>query len=110
DAKQAGLELPQGFKFASDPPANGLPPPRAPVTVIDSSTGPDQLFFYYADPTTQAKVMPPFGPLGSPPSIVVDQAAGFAVTDLVVLSTVSTATNPLGGADIAVYDACVLRI
>jgi prepilin-type N-terminal cleavage/methylation domain-containing protein len=84
DAKQAGLELPQGFKYAADPnaPSSTAPAPRSPVTVTDSSTGPDQLFFYYADPTMQSRVV----------------------------ANVATAANPAGGADIATYNACVLRI
>jgi prepilin-type N-terminal cleavage/methylation domain-containing protein len=110
DAKQAGLEMPQGFKFAVD---GTNPLPRSPVKVIDSSTGPDILHFYYADPSIQAKVTAG-GAWSATPSIVVDSTEGFADDDLVVLSTVTTSlsatTLDMPGADIAAYDACVLKI
>src|SRR5262249_17175080 len=51
DAKQAGLALPQGFKFA-----NTNTQTHAAVSVINNSNGPDQIYFYYADTTVQAAV------------------------------------------------------
>jgi prepilin-type N-terminal cleavage/methylation domain-containing protein len=104
DAKQAGLELSQGFKYAAD---GALPTPRYPVQVSDSSTGPDQIAFFYADPTTQAAVIG-----GTMPTADVDQTIGFAVGDLVVMSRVATTTagvNPVD-ANLATYDACVLKL
>src|SRR5262249_39163648 len=61
--------------------------------------------------TIQAKVVTG-GAWGAPPTITVDSTTGFAVGDVVVLSTVSTASNPVGSgtADIATFDACALRI
>jgi len=108
DAKQAGLELSQGFRYAADV---GTPPvARLPVRVIDNLTGmgPDQIFFYYADPTTQAAVTA--GPM---PTISVDATTGFAVGDLVVVSRVDTNTsgiNPGVDANLATYEACVLKV
>ena len=106
DAKQAGLGLSQGFRYASD---GAAPNPRKPVAVIDSSTGPDQLFFYYADPTTQAAVT---GGSLLTATVNVDATTGFAVGDLVVLSKVDTTTSGINGGDanIATYESCVLRI
>jgi prepilin-type N-terminal cleavage/methylation domain-containing protein len=112
DAKQAGLGMPQGFRTAMTGAA-----PQAPVQVTNSSTAPDQVALFYADPSSQALVsastlavdgrivvVDPIPPL--PPN------SPFVVGDLVVLTTSSTAASPLGGTnpDIATYDACVLKI
>ena len=105
DAKQAGLELSQGFRYAGDP---GVPPtPRLPVRVTDSDVGPDIIGFYYADPTVQAAVIG-----GAFPTVTVDQAIGFAADDLVVLSSVATTETGVnsGEANIATYEACLLRL
>jgi prepilin-type N-terminal cleavage/methylation domain-containing protein len=106
DAKQAGLALSQGFRFAND---GAAPTPRMPVRVIDSSTGPDQIYFYYADQTIQAAVTG--GSLGTA-TVEVDSTAGFAVGNLVVLSKVDTITPGIDGGDanIATYESCVLKI
>jgi prepilin-type N-terminal cleavage/methylation domain-containing protein len=110
DAKQAGLEMPQGFKFAAD----SLSKRRSPLRIVDSSTGPDMLFFYYADPSTQARVTTAVASWLPTPVITVDSTDGFADDDYVVLSTISGSIPTTGvdtpGADVATYDACVLRI
>jgi prepilin-type N-terminal cleavage/methylation domain-containing protein len=105
DAKQAGLELSQGFRYAGDA---GTPTvPRSAVRVTDSAVGPDTIGFYYADPTIQAAVTG-----GAFPTVSLDQATGFALGDLVVLSKVDTTTTGInaGEANIATYEACLLRI
>jgi prepilin-type N-terminal cleavage/methylation domain-containing protein len=108
DAKQAGLEMPQGFKIASSPGTI-----IQPIGVTDNNAGPDQIRFFYADPTTQGAVV---GSTGWPatPQLTVDSAAGFLVSDLVVLSTVDVSTpapiNPGVEANVATYDVCVLQI
>jgi prepilin-type N-terminal cleavage/methylation domain-containing protein len=109
DAKQVGLEMPQGFKIAPSPGTA-----IAPLGVIDNSNGngPDQLRLCYADPTTQAAVV---GAPGWPGSgqLQVDSASGFLVGDLVVLSTVDASTpSPVNAAEanVATYDVCVLQI
>jgi prepilin-type N-terminal cleavage/methylation domain-containing protein len=104
DAKQAGLALSQGFRFAND---GAAPNPRMPVRVVDSSTGPDEIYFYYADPTIQAAVTG-----GTFPTVNVDSTVGFAVGNLVVLSKVDTTTAGINGGDanIATYESCVLKI
>jgi prepilin-type N-terminal cleavage/methylation domain-containing protein len=107
DAKQAGLEMPQGFKIASQPGVT-----IQPIGITDDSAGPDQIRFFYADPTTQAAVVGLSGWPGSA-QLSVDSASGFAVGDLVVLSTVDASTvspvNP-AEANVATYDVCVLQI
>jgi prepilin-type N-terminal cleavage/methylation domain-containing protein len=104
DAKQAGLAVPQGFMFAGD---TRLHPP---VSVINSSVGPDQIAFFYADPSVQAVVQAPFA---WGPTFTVDDASGFAVNDLVVVTTADMTTlglNPATDGNIAKYAACVLKV
>jgi prepilin-type N-terminal cleavage/methylation domain-containing protein len=111
DAQQAGLGMPQGFKTEIP----GRPAVESPVQVTNSSTAPDQVAFFYADTSLQALVsastlsanatITVADPLVPPP-------LGFTLGMPVVLTTASTAVNPLAGInpDIATYDACVLRI
>jgi prepilin-type N-terminal cleavage/methylation domain-containing protein len=110
DAKQAGLGMPQGFKI----PKTGTTPQPA-VQVINSSTGPDQVALFYIDPSAQALVNSDSAALKAGKVTVADvitKTSPFAVGDVVVLTTSSTAANPLPGTnpDIATYDACVLRV
>jgi prepilin-type N-terminal cleavage/methylation domain-containing protein len=112
DAKQAGLGMSQGFSIAPDGLCPSPPNPckwHSPVSVINSSTGPDELIFAYADPNTQAMVTG-----GTWTSVTVDNIGTFAQNDIVVVSTnTGTFPNPLNpgvDADIAKFDACVLQI
>jgi len=113
DARQAGLAVSQGFKIARDGAGTTM---RSPIRIVNSSTGPDEIAFYYADPSAQAAVTanvpPPINSVNKLTSITVDSATGFAAGDLVVLSTPSTFANPLSGTDapIVQFDACVLQI
>jgi prepilin-type N-terminal cleavage/methylation domain-containing protein len=108
DAKQAGLGMPQGFKTA----ITGGGTLQSPVQITNNNAGPDQIALFYADTSTQALVstVP-----NTTTIITVDPPAGFAPPMLVVLTTASTAANPLSTPitplpDIATYDACVLKI
>jgi prepilin-type N-terminal cleavage/methylation domain-containing protein len=105
DAKQAGLAMPQGF---TSMPTGGAGTVMSPVQVIDSATGPDQIAFFYADPTTQAVVTA----ASVWPSLSVDQVTGFAAGDLIVLSTVDTTqTSPFAGEpNITKYTTCAMRL
>ncbi len=107
DARQAGLAMSQGFTIAGDALRH------SPVRVVNSATGPDEVGFYYADPTVQALVVTGTS-LPTATALVVDDATGFAAGDLVVLSTPDTTTvaNPLSAADanIAQFTACVVKI
>jgi len=111
DAKQAGLAMSQGFKIASDAGPGTM---HSPIRILNSSTGPDQIAFFYADPANQAVVAAVVGTWTSTPTVTVDSAAAFLAGDLVVLSAVDlTMTNPINppaDANIAKYDACVLQI
>lgn len=108
DARHAGLGLAQGFTIARDLGANR----HAPVRVLNDAAGPDEVAFYYADPTAEAVVMA--APVPTSTALTVDDAAGFAVGDVVVLSTPDTISqpNPLSPDDatIAVFAACVVQI
>jgi prepilin-type N-terminal cleavage/methylation domain-containing protein len=112
DAKQAGLEVSQGFKIASDG-AVGAGTIHQPIHVTDSATGPDQIAFFYADTTTQALVT---GVVAWPGTITVDQPVGFLPGSLVVLVNVDVSgaapitTATPGDPVIAKYTACVVQI
>lgn len=107
DAKQAGLQMAQGFKIFSDGPGVLHPP----VNILNnpSGTGPDQIAFFYADTTTQAVVTG-----GVLPNLTVDLPASFAANDLVVMVRVDSTVGQAGvgpnDALIATYDACVLQV
>jgi hypothetical protein len=107
DAKQAGFAISQGFKIAND---TGWV--HSPVVVTDSSTGPDQLAFYYADPTIQAAVTSSTSWASS--QITVDDASAFSAGLLVVMSTpdLTTKPNPISANDakLAYFDACILKV
>jgi hypothetical protein len=112
DAKQAGLEMAQGFKIFNEP-AGKL---HSPVTITNSSTGPDQIAFFYADTSIQAVVTTGGSfPGGNSLDLVnVDPVGGFLPDDLVVL----VKPDAIGGGSgigpndalIANYDACVLQV
>lgn len=110
DAKQAGFGMPQGFKLGKTGTA-----PQSPVQVLNSSSGPDQIALFYIDPSAQALVTSNLATLAAGTVNVADAitlTSPFQIGDVVVLTTSSTATNPLPGTnpDIATYDACVLRV
>jgi prepilin-type N-terminal cleavage/methylation domain-containing protein len=109
DAKQAGFAMSQGFTIAG----TGSGTLYSPVQIRNSSTGPDQIAFFYADATTQAVVTDATG--WPSPTVTVDSTVGFAAGDLVVMSTadVGTQTNPINpdvDAKLATFDACILQI
>ncbi|HEU4726827.1 MAG TPA: prepilin-type N-terminal cleavage/methylation domain-containing protein [Kofleriaceae bacterium] len=107
DAKQAGLEVAQGFKFAAD----GANIVRSPVRIFNATGGPDRIALFYADTTVQAKVT---DTAGWPPVLTVDTPSVFSPGDLVVAVNVDTTVGAQRGTDtdpiIARYDACVLKI
>ncbi|HEX8109104.1 MAG TPA: prepilin-type N-terminal cleavage/methylation domain-containing protein [Kofleriaceae bacterium] len=109
DAKQAGFGMPQGFKTAVPLLTN----PQSPVQVTNNSNnaGPDQIAFFYADTSTQAVLTQP-SPVTLTGAVSFDDVSAFSALMLVVLTTASTASNPLSATspDIATYDACVLRL
>jgi prepilin-type N-terminal cleavage/methylation domain-containing protein len=104
DAKQAGLQMPQGFWLAPD--HNNR---NSPLQVIDQANTliPDEIRFVYADLGTQAMILN-----GTWSQVNLDANPGFVTGDLVVVST-ANGTQPglnVGDADIAMFDACVLQI
>jgi len=110
DARQAGFAMPQGFRYAGDPNM------QSPVQITNSNTGPDRVAFFYADASVQAVVTAVVGSWAATPTptVTVDDTAGFAPGDLVVLSTADPKLpNPIDPANDAMlvsYDACILRI
>jgi prepilin-type N-terminal cleavage/methylation domain-containing protein len=106
DAKQAGLALPQGFTVAAQPGVI-----QSPVQVVNSSTGPDRIAFFYADTSAQAKVVGTVVNWTNDPEIEVDTTAGFAVGDLVAIVMDYVPGQLInGGIYIAKFTTCVVRI
>lgn len=109
DAKHAGLAMEQGFRIAND----GTVVLRSPVVVINSSTGPDAVGFYYADFDRQAMVTKNVA-AGELSGVLIDDNPGFVPGELVVLSTATpmTIANPISDADakLTTYEACVLQV
>lgn len=110
DARQAGYAIAQGFRISSD--GSGVSAVKhSPIVVVSSSTGPDEVGFYYGDASAQAVVTSS----GTVTSLTVDDGSDFAANDLVVLSTadMATATNPVApttDAKLTTFDACVVQI
>jgi prepilin-type N-terminal cleavage/methylation domain-containing protein len=108
DAKQAGLQMPQGFRLSKEPTVA-----QSPLQIVNGAAGagPDRIAFFYADPTTQAKVTTAVGSWPATPTVLVDSSTGFAAGDVVVMATPSTALSGSGGgADIMTYNTCVVEI
>jgi prepilin-type N-terminal cleavage/methylation domain-containing protein len=106
DAKQAGLAMSDGFGIASDTLLH------SPVQITNSSTGPDQIAFFYADPNVQAAVVS--GATANSATFVnVDSSVGFATGMLVVVATPNlnayTGTTT-GDATITGFTSCVLQV
>jgi hypothetical protein len=81
---------------------------RSPVMVVNATTAPDQIAFFYADTSTQAVVVG-----GTLPTLQVDSAAGFTAGTRVVLTTGSTMQSPGHPATdpyVASYQACIVEI
>ena len=105
DAKQAGLEMAQGFKLGGEASA----PIHQPVLWTDSAIGPDSINFYYADLSLQAVVT---GVVGL--AVTVDANPGFVAGSLISLVNVDTSGSAITslGSDptIAKFDACVTKV
>jgi prepilin-type N-terminal cleavage/methylation domain-containing protein len=108
DAKQAGMQMSNGFTVAFDYNA-GAVVRRSPVRVVNNASGPDEVGFYYASPEKQALVTVS----GIPTTLTVD-AHTFVDDELVVLSTPDTTTlvNPVVATDakLTTFNACVLQV
>jgi hypothetical protein len=107
DAKQSGFAMSQGFKLPGD--VGFL---HSPVVVTNNSTGPDQVGFYYGDPSIQAAVTLTTSWASS--QVTVDDGSVFSPNLLVVMSTpdVTTNANPISASEakLAFFDACVLQV
>jgi prepilin-type N-terminal cleavage/methylation domain-containing protein len=109
DAKQAGFGMPQGFRFAAD--AGTPPTQRWPVRIYDNATGkgPDQIAFFYGDPSAQAVVTG--GTVVAGLTVTMDPASnGFAAGDLVLVTTPDFTTTNGSSANLTKYDACLLLV
>ena len=110
DAKQVGLGMAQGYWIATDP--GPIVNRHSALEVINKANtfDPDEIRFVYADLSTQALVT------AAPnwTSATIDANPGLAVNDIVVVSTSEASQgNPINvgvDANIAVFDACVLKI
>ena len=106
DAKQAGLGIAQGFKTASTGATL-----QSQVRVINSSTGPDQIAFFYGDPSIQAAASA--AQPSWPTQLAVDTVVGFVAGDLIVLTRPDTTNanqvDP-SSANVTTFTACVVRV
>lgn len=102
DARQAGFQLADGFRIAS---AAGVV--QRPVRILNSATAPDEIRFFSADATVQARVLSFNGS-----QIAIDSAAQFVNGELAVMVNTGTATVSMGTETrtIARFTACVVRI
>ncbi|HWU91037.1 MAG TPA: prepilin-type N-terminal cleavage/methylation domain-containing protein [Kofleriaceae bacterium] len=110
DAKHAGLAMSQGFTLMSTPSGEY----QSPIRITNSSSGPDQIAFYYADTTVRAATLAASAATCDRMQCdALDGTAGFEVGDVVVSSTASTISSPYaaaGDANIATFQACVLQV
>ena len=105
DAKHAGLQLGNGIKLASSDTIR-----FAPVAITNSSTGPDQIRFMYADTTIQGAVN---ANGDAAVGVSLDNNEQFKLNDLVVIvNPDTTQANPddPAGANVTQYDACIGQI
>jgi prepilin-type N-terminal cleavage/methylation domain-containing protein len=105
DAKQSGLQLPQGASTVASKAVGKL---VSPVQIINSATSPDQVRFLYADATYQAAVSLRTGNI-----LTVDDHAGFAANDLVVIAMADLSqVNPIdaAAANVTVFTTCIAKI
>lgn len=102
DARQAGFQLADGFRIAS---ANTV---QRPVRIIDSAVGPDEIRFYSADATVQAKVA-----TINAAQVVVEGNPQFISGELAVIVNTDTDSNMVVGGQartIALFRSCVVRL
>jgi hypothetical protein len=102
DAKHAGLQLGNGIKLASSDTIR-----FAPVAITNSSTGPDQIRFMYADTTIQGAVI---SNGDAATGVPLDDNDQFKLNDLVmIVNTDITQANPddPAGANVTQYDSCI---
>lgn len=109
DAKQAGYGCTTGFRLATDGQVGSYQ--HSPVVVTDSSTGPDQIAFYYGDPSVQAAVT---NTGGWPATVTVDDASAVKQNMLLLVTTPDLSTSnpiaPTTDAKLATFDACVVQV
>ena len=116
DVRQAGAELPDGFRWAG----GGATTTIQPLQIINNADGfgPDSIRLYYADASAQARVPGPLvnsaDALVAFTSITVDDRDNFVPGDIAVLVTSEKdAVNKLPGpgfGDWWHHRACVVRI
>lgn len=105
---QAGYGIPNGF-FLRDDSVNVMPA----MSVVNSAdpSGTDLIRFYYADPSAQARITDFSDPQRQ--FALVDFVDNFQVGDVAVIvkpRLVAAPPSTGGSADIAQYDACVVRV
>jgi prepilin-type N-terminal cleavage/methylation domain-containing protein len=114
DVRQAGYQLPDGFRWAGSAAASDTLPALQVINNRDAF-GPDAIRVYYADASAQARV--PSGgnsadPLALFTSVTVDDVDSFQAGDLAVLVTTKEDTVNRLARDATWYHhlACVVRV
>ena len=101
DARQAGFQLADGFRLAN------VANPVRPVRIVNSSTAPDEVYFFSADAAVQSRVITIVGNT----SITVDSHQ-FVDGELAVIVNTATTTVTVAGVGrvIPQFTACVVRV
>jgi len=109
DARQAGFQVANGFRLASAPGVLQLP-----VRIINSSTAPDELRFYSADATVQAKVNAAWTLASALPvdahQFLNGELAVVVNVDTTTGATTVTTTSGSVSRVVPIFRACVVRI
>jgi prepilin-type N-terminal cleavage/methylation domain-containing protein len=107
DAQHVGFGMADGWKAPGDTHL------RSPIRVINSSSAPDEIVFYYGDPTKQGMVTASVVDITSGTNVTLDANPGFIVGDRILMSTSYLFTDGLtatSDAKIATFYACTLTI
>lgn len=110
DARQAGFQVANGFRLASAPGVVQMP-----VRILNSSTAPDEIRFFSADATVQAKVATMTAPLTSV-TLATGVTNPFVVGELAVIVNTNTGNTNVttasgsNGRVVPLFYACVVRV
>jgi prepilin-type N-terminal cleavage/methylation domain-containing protein len=108
DAKMAGLHMNHGFHMATLVSGELQRPIRV---TAPAGGGPDEVAFYFADPTLAAVTRPVTGTCNKEQCSQIHSTAGFEPDDVVVMSTpVVENDDQFSGEQVVRFEACVFQL